>query len=199
MRDFSKFNLTQMQIDQLMLYLARLQQWNKKLNLTAVTKPEQMITRHVLDSLVVAPFISATRILDVGTGAGLPGLPLAIAQPEKHYVLLDSRGKKIHFLRQMIAELGCKNVEAVQARVEEFNTLPLFDGIICRALASIEEIIAATRHLQGPQGQWFFMKGPNYHAELAGLEYPYKIEKLSVPGLNEERMLIIVDNVSSSP
>jgi len=98
MTDFSQFNLTPEQIDQLMLYLSRLQQWNKKLNLTAITNTEEMITRHLMDSLAVAPFISATRILDVGTGAGLPGLPLAVAQPEKNYVLLDSRGKKIHFL-----------------------------------------------------------------------------------------------------
>jgi|SRR3989339_2158484 len=194
MTDFSQFNLTPEQIDQLMLYLSRLQQWNKKLNLTAITNTEEMITRHLMDSLAVAPFISATRILDVGTGAGLPGLPLAVAQPEKNYVLLDSRGKKIHFLRQIIAELGCKNVEAVHARVEEFNTLPLFDGIICRAVGPVKEIVTATTHLQSPNGKWFFMKGPNYHAELAGLEYPYKIEKLSVPGLNEERVLIVVDN-----
>lgn len=188
-------NLNDHQIDQLLLYVERLEQWGKALNLTAIKDPQKMLTHHLLDSLVVAPFVKGNKVLDLGTGAGLPGVPLAITFPEKQFVLLDSIGKKIHFLRQTLIELKCNNAKAIQDRAENFSETPPFDVIICRAVSAAKDIIRCSKHLVAPKGTWLLMKGPDYKKELSDLQYPFHVESLAVPGMDAERRLVIIKNV----
>lgn len=186
--------LSQEQIDQLTLYVERLQQWSKALNLTAIKDSDKVLTHHLLDSLAVAPYLSGERILDLGTGAGLPGVPLAITFPQKNFILLDSVGKKVHFLTQVLVELKCQNAKAVQERAENFSAVAPFDVIICRAVSAANDIIRYSKHLMTDKGKWFLMKGPGYQNELTRLNYPFRVESLKIPGMDAERYLVIVDN-----
>lgn len=174
-------------------YLDLLQRWNRTYNLTAVRDPLQMVTRHVLDSLSILPFIAPARLLDAGTGAGLPGIPLAIFCPGLELTLLDSAGKKIRFLNHVCRELGLVNVSPVQARLESFRAEQQFDEIISRAFSSLSAFAAAARHL-GP-ARLLAMKGRYPAGELEVLPdwvRVQSVEKLRVPGLKEERHLVIM-------
>jgi 16S rRNA (guanine527-N7)-methyltransferase len=177
-------------------YLALLNQWNKAYNLTAVRQPEQMLTRHIMDSLAIAPFLQGEQLLDVGSGAGLPGIPLAIAQPERHFTLLDSAGKRIRFLIHVQQQLGLNNVTVLQSRVELFSPTKPFDGIISRAFASLSTMLTQSHQLLCPNGQFYAMKGKLSAEELAGISNNFSITELiplQVPGLpNEERHLIVI-------
>lgn len=180
-------------------FLQLLQKWNKAYNLTAIDSMDKMLTHHLLDSLAVAPFLSAQRILDVGTGAGFPGIPLSLYFPEKEFTLLDSIGKKIRFLQQVKMQLGLGNVELVQARVEKFNTARRFDGIICRAVGNMAELIFASSHLMAPQGQWFFMKGTYPQQEVDELrtinqKHTIDVHQIQIPGVSADRHLVIVSS-----
>lgn len=176
--------------EKLLNYVGLLIKWNRAYNLVGTDHPEEILTHHILDSLSIAPYIDAERIIDVGTGAGLPGIPLAILFPEKHFTLLDSVGKKIRFLTQVKAELKLANVEIIQARVEAFFSKQCFNIVVTRAFASIQEIIEKTQHLLCPDGKLLMMKGVYPEKELQGITWKAQSYPLQVPGLKKHRHLI---------
>lgn len=196
----SPFNLSKEMQEQITTYLLLLAKWNKAYNLTSVRDPKEMITRHILDSLVITPYVHGDFILDVGSGAGLPGIPLAITQPERKFVLLDSNGKKTRFLIHVISILKLANVSVVQARVEEFMTPHCFTTIVARAFSSLNEFLQKTQHLCCDDGLFLAMKGNYPIAELAEIDNQFMIEKiqpLDVSGLNAERHLVIAKKVNN--
>lgn len=172
-----------------------LEKWNKAYNLTAVKTFAGMLTHHLLDSLAVAPYIHGQRILDVGTGAGFPGVPLAIYYPHKQFVLLDSNGKKIRFLLQSKSELRLTNISCEQNRMQNFNSDTLFDGIICRAVGNMNTIRRETNHLLKQGGQWLFMKGGDFLHEIEELQQEHTVIELKIPALEAKRHLIVVDKI----
>lgn len=174
-------------------YVALIHKWNKVHNLTAVREPEEMITLHLLDSLAVLPHIQAERLLDVGSGAGLPGIPLALCLPELQVTVLDSSHKKASFMRQAKAELGIGNLEVVCARVEQFKPDVQYDLIVSRAFSDLNLFTSLTKHLCKPGGQWLAMKGQLPHDELAQISIqPSKIIPLQVAGLDAQRHLVFL-------
>jgi len=180
---------------QLVAYVELLHKWNKAYNLTSVRDPNEMLIRHILDSIVVAPYLEGTRFIDVGTGPGLPGIPLSIVRPESHFTLLDSLGKRVRFLRQVQHELKLSNVEPVQSRVEDFPSEPPFDGVISRAFASLNDMVNWCHHLPGEEGRFYALKGLVPEEEIALLPAELSVEaivKLNVPHLEAERHLVIV-------
>lgn len=177
----------------LLQYLALLQKWNKIYNLTAIRDPQQMVSNHLLDSLAVMPYLWPGRWLDVGCGAGLPGLVLAITQPDWRFDLLDSNSKKTSFVQQAIIELGLHNASVHCARVEDWQPKELFDGIISRAFTELGGFLGSTRHLAATGGRWAAMKGLP-EQELAGVPNGCRVEcviPLQVPGLRAARSLVI--------
>lgn len=177
----------------LLEYLVLLHKWNKVYNLTAIRDPQQMVITHLLDSLVVLPHLWAGRWLDVGCGAGLPGLVLAIAQPDWQFTLLDSNSKKTSFVQQAVIELGVSNVSVHCERVEEWQPAERFDGIISRAFSELGEFLRNTRHLVAPHGRWAAMKGAPAQ-ELENVPDDCRVEcviPLQVPGLHAARSLVI--------
>ncbi len=178
----------------LLKYLALLNKWNRTYNLTAIREPQQMVSHHLLDSLAVMPHLWAGRWLDVGCGAGLPGLVLAVSQPDWQFTLLDSNSKKTSFVQQAIIELGLKNVSVYCERVQEWRPEERFDGIISRAFSELGEFLRNTRHLIAPHGRWAAMKGAP-QAELERVPDEWRVEhviRLQVPGLHVARSLVIV-------
>jgi len=179
----------------LLAYLELLRLWNRTYNLTAVKDPLEMISRHVLDSLAVLPWIRGGALLDAGTGAGLPGIPLAIARPQLEVTLVDSAGKKIRFLNQVRRQLGLANVFPVQTRLEVLQATVPPDIIISRAFASLAAFATAARHLAGQSTRLLAMKGRYPEGELKALPDWVRVdstEKLVVPGLQEDRHLVIM-------
>ncbi len=179
---------------QLLAYLDLLAKWNRSYNLTSVRKPEQMLVRHLFDSLVIHSFLRGPRVLDVGTGAGLPGIPLALACPEYGFTLLDSNSKKTRFVTQAVAELGLDNVTVVQSRVETFEAAG-FDTIVSRAYSTLAEFVRGVQSLLAADGILLAMKGVYPATELAELAAPFKLAQnveLQVPGLDAERNLLII-------
>jgi 16S rRNA (guanine527-N7)-methyltransferase len=176
----------------MLAYLDLLAKWNKSYNLTAITIMAEMISHHLMDSLSIAPYLQGSRILDIGTGAGFPGVPLALAFPNFEFVLLDSNGKKLRFIRQALATLAIKNVSLVEARMESFHDPLGFDDIISRAVCSVELLYHQSNQLLRDNGQWLVMKGIYPAAELKSINLPYQVAKLEVPGLNAERHLVIL-------
>jgi len=182
----------QAQQRQLLCLLEQLIKWNKTYNLTAIKNPRECLILHLLDSLAVTPFIKQQTILDVGTGAGFPGLPLAIMLPQTNFTLLDSNNKKIRFIRQQIHELKLTNVEVIHSRVEDVAELQ-YDGIISRAFASIEDMVDVTKHLLTKNGRWLVMKGVYKGSETEQLKATVtevSYHELNVPGLDARRCLI---------
>ena len=176
--------------DGLIAYVELLAKWNRAYNLTAVRDPAGMITRHLLDSLAVVPYLTGQRVIDVGTGGGLPGIPLSQVFPERQFVLLDTNSKKTRFLVQAKAALGLENVTVVHARVEEYRDDRPFDCIITRAFASVADILKGSRHLLTPDGEFLAMKGAVPEAELAELPQGFYLKEviaLKVPGLEKEQ------------
>jgi len=180
--------------EKLLNFLQLLEKWNQTYNLTAVRDPEQMVPRHLLDSLSVLPYLQGPRVLDIGTGAGLPGIPLALARPDLEFTLLDSNAKKTRFATQALHELGLKNVAVVQERVEKFHPAEKFDTLIARAFASIPDMLAASRHLCAPNGRFLVMKGVFPQEELAAVTDGYRAEvkALTIPGLDAARHMVIL-------
>ena len=175
-------------------YLSLLQRWNRAYNLTAVRNPEDMVARHLLDSLSILPWVPDGRLLDAGSGAGLPGVPLAIARPGLQVTLLDSAGKKIRFLNQVRRELSLDNVMPVQSRLETYRPGQVFDAIVSRAFSSLADFAAAARHLASGS-RLLAMKGRYPGPELRALPDWLQVdavEPLEVPGLQEERHLVIM-------
>ena len=181
----------------LLAYLVLMQKWNKVHNLTAVRDADEMVTLHLLDSLVVLPFIDGKVLLDVGSGAGLPGIPLAICLPDLKVTVIDSNNKKVSFMRQAKAELGIDNLEVLGGRVEEITPTRKFDMVISRAFSDLDLFISLTHQLCEEQGKWLAMKGVYPEAELAELEKKTgikasKVEELNVPGLAAQRHLVFL-------
>tara|TARA_R110001583_G_scaffold187721_1_gene349192 strand:+ start:2957 stop:3583 length:627 start_codon:yes stop_codon:yes gene_type:complete len=173
-----------------------LAKWNKAYNLTSVRDPQQMLVKHIMDSIVVSPYLQGKRLIDVGTGPGLPGLPLAILNPDKQFVLLDSLGKRLRFIRQAVLELGLKNVEFVQSRVEEYQPEEKFDVVLSRAFASLEDMLFWCKHLPNEKGHFLALKGQFPEQEISTLDKQFKFIEtiaLSVPNLEGERCLVKVE------
>ncbi|MDF7666796.1 16S rRNA (guanine(527)-N(7))-methyltransferase RsmG [Orbaceae bacterium ESL0727] len=181
------------QIDQLIDYVGMLDKWNKSYNLTAVRDPNEMLIKHIMDSLVIAPYLQGQTFIDVGTGPGLPGVPLAIINQDKKFDLVDSLGKRIRFLKQVQFELNLTNIEPVQCRIETY-TDKQFDGVISRAFASLADMLSWCHHLPNQQGLFYALKS----AETDHLPEGYTIVKtipLQVPELNAKRCLLIIKPV----
>lgn len=182
--------------DKILAYIKLLEKWNRVYNLTAIENPQEILVEHIFDSLAIAPYLYGQRILDVGTGAGLPGIPLALAFPERRFVLLDSIGKKIRFLTQVIAELALTNVQVLQTRVEAFFPEQCFNSVVVRAVGTIKDIIAKSEHLLCSDGQFLLMKGVYPEAELEGINN-VKVYPLKVPGMDKQRHLICIQRKKS--
>ncbi|MES2218751.1 MAG: 16S rRNA (guanine(527)-N(7))-methyltransferase RsmG [Pseudomonadota bacterium] len=181
--------------ERLLAYLQLLEKWNQVFNLTAINEIGEMIPLHILDSLAITPFLTGKRIIDVGTGAGLPGIPLALTQPDKEFFLLDSNGKKTRFLNQVKLELGIKNIEIITARAEDFTAPAPFDSIVSRAFSSIPVMLAVTQHLVAHDGQFIAMKGTFPQQEIEQIPADFRVlevHKLSITGLSAQRHVVCI-------
>lgn len=195
-------SVSEPQIDLLVGYVERLDKWNKAYNLTSVRDPQQMLVKHIVDSLVVSPYLSKTpckngKFIDVGTGPGLPGMPLAITNPELEFSLLDSLGKRIRFITQACHEMKVSNVTPIQSRVEDHHGE--YAGVLSRAFASISDMVNWSHHLVAPDGRFFALKGQVDKEEIEDLPNFVKVEeiiKLSVPELEGERHLVVLSKTS---
>lgn len=188
--------LGEQELDLLEQFLQLLGKWNKAFNLTAITAHQDMFITHVLDSLSVLPHLSANTILDVGSGGGLPGIPLACLSPDKHFTLLDANSKKTRFLQQCIIELGLSNVEVVHHRIESFQPANKFGIIVSRAFATIEAMVLGSQHCLSDNGCFLAMKGRFPQSEIDDLPANFEMSKaieVTVPGLNAERHLLLIN------
>lgn len=182
--------IPQAQQQQLVQLVLLLHKWNQAYNLTSVRKPADMMVRHILDSVVVSPLLHGDRIADVGTGPGLPGLPLAICNPDKEFVLIDSLGKRITFIRQVVHQLKLTNVTAVQSRVENYVPDQPFSCVTSRAFASLADMLSWCHHLVSAEGAFLALKGQLDTTELAAIPEAYRVHathRLQVPELDAER------------
>jgi 16S rRNA (guanine527-N7)-methyltransferase len=187
------------QNEKLIQYLELLIKWNKAYNLTAIRDPEEMFIKHIVDSLSIAPFIKGESILDVGTGPGLPGIPMAIMFPSKHFSLLDSNGKKTRFLIQAKMSLALANIEVFNVRVENLANDKLFDQIMSRAFTALDNMVLLCKHLLSSNGEFLAMKGLIPKDEMAMVDTNYEIASitpLTVPGCLDQRHLLIVKKKS---
>ena len=185
----------------LMEYVTELMNWNRVYNLTSVRKPTDIVTRHILDSLTILPHLNGERILDIGTGAGLPGIPLAIACPERDFVLLDSSSKKLRFVQQTLGILKLDNVTLADSRVEEYQPEKLFDTVICRAFSDLPDFYRYAARFCNEGGKMLAMKGVYPMTEVECLEDKSVIDDvvtLKVPGLDAERHLVIMHAAEST-
>ena len=188
------FENTPQSISKLLIYKELLMKWNNSFNLTSV-KNTEIVTHHFLDCLAVIPFIKSSTLLDVGTGAGLPGIVIAIVNPDIKVSLIDKVGKKITFIKRIIAELEIKNIETYHDRVELLTSEEKYDGIISRAFSNMEVFIKSTKHLIKSQGVWYGMKSKKIlDDEMININDPWTLEKLDVPFLQAERYLVKVSS-----
>ena len=192
-------DVSEQQKDQLINFVLLIHKWNKAYNLTSVRDPQQMLIKHIIDSIVVAPYLTKSRYIDVGTGPGLPGIPLSIMHPDKHFVLLDSLGKRVRFMKQAGFEMGLTNIEPVQSRVEQYQSdLPL-DGVLSRAFSSIKDMLHWCQHLVDSKGEFLALKGQYPEQEITllpeGFEVVESVE-LDIPALDGDRHLIKIRKVS---
>lgn len=191
----AEIQLTDLQKDQLIQLVQLLHKWNKAYNLTSVRDPQEMLVKHILDSIIVSTYLQGDRFIDVGTGPGLPGLPLAIINPTKQFVLLDSLGKRISFIRNAVRELGLTNVEPVLSRVEEYQPEQKFDGVLSRAFASLKDMTDWCHHLPKENGYFYALKGIYHEDEVQELDKKFEVKDvitLNVPELVGERHLIVL-------
>ena len=185
--------LTEVQAAQLLRLLDELDDWNQRMNLTAIRERGQQITKHLLDSLSIQPFLRGARIVDIGTGAGFPGLPLALVNPERQFTLLDSTAKKLKFIDHVAQLLGISNLQTVHARAESYDPEERFDIVMSRAVGPVLKFMNWSTHLCVGGGRLLAMKGRYPHDELVKLPNGWKlagVHRLSVPGLDEERHLV---------
>ncbi len=178
-------------------YLSLLARWNQVHNLTAVTDPDEMVTHHLLDCLSIYPFINGVRVLDIGTGGGLPGVPLAIIDPKLELTLVDGRGKKIEFLRYVKSKLALKNIIPISSRIENFRPAEKFDTLVTRAVATVPTLLSLTAHVFVKPSRFVFMKGAVEEAmNTAELAADWKIshQQIVVPYLDAQRHLVIIEN-----
>lgn len=191
--------VSEQQVQLLTQYVELLHKWNKAYNLTSVRDPQQMLVKHIMDSLMVGEVLQGKNFIDVGTGPGLPGIPLAILYPERNFVLLDSLGKRITFLRQVVFQLKLTNVQPIKARVEEYLVEIPFDGVLSRAFSSLNDMVSWCSHLVTvEQGQFFALKGQYPTDELEQLPENIKLVSshiITVPELVGERHVIVLKKV----
>ncbi len=178
--------------EKLEVYLILLHKWNQAYNLTAVRDIPAMVGRHILDSLAVLPWLQGPRVIDVGSGAGLPGVPLALARPDLHMVLLDSNGKKTRFLLEAKRVLNLQHVDVIQSRVEDYKPPQGFDTVVSRAFSTIHDMLNWTDHLIAEHGVWLAMKGLSPDNELLDIEHPYRIEPYVVAGVDGKRCCVMI-------
>jgi 16S rRNA (guanine527-N7)-methyltransferase len=183
-------------LDKLAQLLRELRHWGQKVNLTAILDADEMVPAHIIDSLSIRPLLQGTRIIDLGTGAGVPGLPLAIAEPQREFVLLDSNGKKIGFVQHIIGILGLKNATAVKARAEDYAPAQRFDTVLARALAALPHLAALSEPLLSENGVLLAQKGKYPAEELDGLgekpgSWEYIVTELTVPGLEQHARHVV--------
>ena len=187
------FEVTESQCEKLIDFVMMMHKWNKAYNLTSVRDPQQMLVRHIFDSIVIAPHLDKQHYIDVGTGPGLPGIPLAIIHPDKNFVLLDSLGKRVRFMKQAAFELGLKNIEPVQSRVEAYSSSIRLDGVLSRAFASLKDMLHWCQHLVDSEGEFLALKGQFPTNEVEQLPEGFVLTEsivLSVPNLDGERHLL---------
>jgi 16S rRNA (guanine527-N7)-methyltransferase len=180
----------------LLTLLEELRHWNLRTNLTAITDPEQMITHHLLDSLAISPDLTGTRVADVGTGAGFPGLPLAVANPQRHFTLIDSNAKKLRFVSHAAGLLALSNVTTLHARAESLRPEAPFETVTARALAPLPKLLEAVAPLCGPHTRVLAMKGRWPEDELAQLPAAWRLASsriLTIPGLDAARCLLVLN------
>jgi len=181
-------------ISKLLIYKELLIKWNRSFNLTSI-KNREVVTHHFLDCLSIIPFIKSSSLLDVGTGAGLPGIIIAIVKPDIEVSLIDKVGKKIAFIKRVVAELEIKNIDTYHDRVELLTSEEKYDGIISRAFSNMDNFIKSTKHLIKSQGVWYGMKSKKIlNDEMININQPWTLEKLDVPFLDAERYLVKVSN-----
>ncbi|MEL0055790.1 MAG: 16S rRNA (guanine(527)-N(7))-methyltransferase RsmG [Methylophilaceae bacterium] len=200
--DLLKSGITLLDLDnheylytKLLIYIDLLIKWNKTYNLTSLTTKEDIITTHLLDCLSVVKKIDGQRILDVGSGAGLPGLMIALARPTTHLCLIDKVAKKTSFMKQAVLELELSNVEVIHGRVEDLRVKNPFDTIVSRAFSEVEKFISLTQHLISKQGAWLIMKSKKIMTEdLKKLDKAFEVEPITVPYLEAERYLVRINN-----
>ncbi|MDI1230414.1 MAG: 16S rRNA (guanine(527)-N(7))-methyltransferase RsmG [Methylobacter sp.] len=186
-------NVTDQKIEQLLCLIKLIEKWNKAYNLTAIRDREEMARLHILDSLAILPYIEGARVIDIGTGAGLPGIPLAICLPEIHFTLLDSNAKKTRFVQQVVLELKLKNVQVLHSRVENYHPEKAYDAVLTRAFASLSDIVKLTSHLLARKGVLLAMKGQNLDAELELIAEKKSVIPVSVPGTDVDRCLVRIE------
>ena len=189
------------QVEHLLTFIQLIEKWNKAYNLTSVRNRHDMARLHILDSLAILPFIEGKQIADIGTGAGIPGIPLAIFLPEANFTLLDSNSKKTRFVQQVILELKLKNVKVVHSRVENLKSDSPFSSVIMRAFSNLPDIVTLTQHLINDQGVLLAMKGQKPEDELLKLKLklkqPYSVIDIKVPDVQAERCLIRISGANN--
>ncbi|MBI5330348.1 MAG: 16S rRNA (guanine(527)-N(7))-methyltransferase RsmG [Betaproteobacteria bacterium] len=188
-------DLTPAQCTDLLRYLDLMRKWNRTYNLTAISDPAQMFTHHLLDSLTLLPHVGVGPLLDVGSGAGLPGIPLAVARPDLAVTTLDASQKKCGFMQQAAIDLKLLNLRVVHGRVEDFQPENGYAVIVSRAFSDLGDFVRLTRHLLAPGGRWLAMKGAYPRAEVEQLKEVRVVEniELHAPGLDAERCLVIME------
>ena len=190
----AKIEISEQQKQQLLDFVKLLDKWNKAYNLTSVRNPEEMLVKHIMDSLVVSQHLEGNKFIDVGTGPGLPGIPLAIINPDKQFTLLDSLGKRITFIKNAVRELKLTNVTPVLSRVEEYQEYQ-FDGVLSRAFASLNDMVNWCYHLPNTSGRFYALKGQYQPEEVTEISQPVaqlEVIKLEVPELIGERHLVVL-------
>ena len=186
---------TTAQIDSFLNFVDMIEKWNKAFNLTAIRGRDEMLRLHILDSLAILPFITGNKIIDVGTGAGLPGIPLAIFMPNVQFTLLDSNSKKTRFVQQAILELQLQNVEVVHSRVEQLGRDGEYDAVLSRAFASLGDIMNLTEYLLQSEGVLIAMKGQVPELELKEMSRSYSVKSIVVPGIEAERCVLRINKI----
>ena len=188
-----KLDVSVAQQNLLLAFVDLIQKWNKAYNLTAIRGRDEMLRLHILDSLAVLPYITGQKIIDVGTGAGLPGIPLAILMPDVQFTLLDSNSKKTRFVQQVVLELKLNNVEVVHSRVENLDRAGEYDAVLSRAFASLDEIMNLTEYLLQSEGVLIAMKGHLPEAELKKVKQTFTVNSIVLPGVEAERCVLRIN------
>ena len=190
--------VTQAQQKKLIAFIALIEKWNKAYNLTAIRNPEQMVRLHLLDSLAIANYIQGPKVLDIGTGAGLPGIPLALIYPHYSFVLLDSNSKKTRFVQQAVIELGLKNVTVWHGRIEHYQPTIYFNSIVSRAFSSVQSFVSVASERLSSGGVLLAMKGRHPDKELQQIDNDFSVISIMVPGVDAERCLVQLHKVKST-